>query len=145
MPREPSTPRIAVWRQLRDLGVAKIGDGLVALPATPRNTERLQWIAGKVLEADGEAIVWQAQPMAKRDARQLVASMEQARNTEYRALLDEVSEATSPTKRTIDRWRRAWRAIDKRDYSDAAEREPTRAAIAERAATLSGNAAEMPS
>ena len=33
MPREPSTPRIAVWRKLGGLGVAKLGDGLVALPA----------------------------------------------------------------------------------------------------------------
>ena len=32
MPREPSTPRIAVWRKLRRLGVAQIVDGLVAVP-----------------------------------------------------------------------------------------------------------------
>ena len=31
MPREPSTPRIAVWRRLRQLGAAQLGDGLVAL------------------------------------------------------------------------------------------------------------------
>ena len=35
LPREPSTPRIAVWRKLRRLGVAQISDGLVALPAAP--------------------------------------------------------------------------------------------------------------
>ncbi len=33
LPREPSTPRIAVWRKLKRLGVAQISDGLVALPA----------------------------------------------------------------------------------------------------------------
>ena len=26
VPREPSTPRIAVWRRLRQLGVAQLGD-----------------------------------------------------------------------------------------------------------------------
>src|SRR6266536_1796336 len=31
MPREPSTPRITVWRKLARLGVAKLGDGLGAL------------------------------------------------------------------------------------------------------------------
>ncbi len=143
VPREPSTPRIAVWRQLRDLGVAKVGDGLVALPASPRNTERLQWVAGKVIEADGEAIVWNATTLAKRDTKQLMASMEEARNEEYRALLADVAADPSPNKRTIDRWRRAWRAIDKRDHSNASEREPTRAAIAERAAQVAGKKSEL--
>ncbi|MEV4644831.1 hypothetical protein [Saccharopolyspora sp. NPDC049357] len=29
MPREPSTPRIAVWRKLKRLGVAQLADGVV--------------------------------------------------------------------------------------------------------------------
>ena len=36
LPREPSTPRITVWRKLRRLGVAQLVDGLVALPADAR-------------------------------------------------------------------------------------------------------------
>ena len=31
LPRVPSTPRSAVWRKLKRLGVAQLGDGLVAL------------------------------------------------------------------------------------------------------------------
>ncbi len=37
LPREPSTPRITVWRKLKRLGVAQILDGLVALPMDARN------------------------------------------------------------------------------------------------------------
>src|SRR5260221_725289 len=59
MPREPSTPRIAVWRKLTSLGVAKLGDGLVGLPADARSQERLEWIADEVAEAGGEATLWQ--------------------------------------------------------------------------------------
>ena len=33
LPREPSTPRIAVWRKLRRQGAVQVLDGLVALPA----------------------------------------------------------------------------------------------------------------
>ena len=33
LPREPSGPRVTVWRKLRRLGVAQVLDGLVALPA----------------------------------------------------------------------------------------------------------------
>ena len=36
IPREPSTPRITVWRKLKRLGVAQIVDGLVALPLDAR-------------------------------------------------------------------------------------------------------------
>src|SRR5260370_4143547 len=59
MPREPSTPRIAVWRKLTSLGVAKLGDGLVALPADARSQERLEWIADEVAEAGGGATLGQ--------------------------------------------------------------------------------------
>jgi membrane AbrB-like protein len=43
MPREPSTPRIAVWRKLKRLGIAQLSDGLVALPADARTREQLEW------------------------------------------------------------------------------------------------------
>lgn len=131
IPREPSTPRIAVWRQLRLLGVVQIGDGLVGLPATAANRERLQWTAAKVLEADGEAIVWDAQPAAKRDGRTLADQLREARSLEYDQLMGEIdASGDTPTERTIAKWRRAWRAIDKRDYLDSPGREETRAHIA---------------
>src|SRR5258708_262242 len=57
MPREPSTPRIAVWRKLTSLGVAKLGDGLVGLPADARSQERLGGVADEVGEGGGEAAV----------------------------------------------------------------------------------------
>src|SRR6266496_1653191 len=60
MTREPSTPRITVWRKLSRLGVLKLGDGLVALPADARSQERLEWIADEVIEAAGEATLWKA-------------------------------------------------------------------------------------
>lgn len=131
IPREPSTPRIAVWRQLRDLGVAQIGDGLVALPTSHRNRERLEWVAAKVLEADGDAIVWDAKPTMKRAARSLVDDLIEARNAEYQELLSEVTSTQNPTDRTVQKWRRLWRAIDKRDYFDAPLREAVRATIEE--------------
>ncbi len=51
MPREPSTPRLVVWRRLRRLGVAQPVDGLAVLPQTSRTREALDWVAGRVLEA----------------------------------------------------------------------------------------------
>jgi hypothetical protein len=45
LPRVPSTPRSAVWRKLKRLGVAQQSDGLVALPADARTREQLEWIS----------------------------------------------------------------------------------------------------
>ena len=45
LPREPSTPRIALWRRLRRLGAAQLVDGLVALPHDARTREALEWLA----------------------------------------------------------------------------------------------------
>src|SRR5712671_1575833 len=62
MPREPSTPRITIWRKLKRLGVAQLGDGLIALPADARTREHLDWIAEEIVESGGTAAVWHAQP-----------------------------------------------------------------------------------
>jgi hypothetical protein len=62
LPREPSAPRLAVWRKFKRLGVAQLLDGLAALPLDSRNRERLEWVADEVVEAGGEASIWTACP-----------------------------------------------------------------------------------
>jgi len=131
MPREPSTPRIAVWRKLKDLGVVQIGDGLVALPHDARTKEHLEWVAARVLEADGDAIVWIATPAGRRHSRALAREMNEARDSEYDELIDEIGAANEAGPRSIARWRRQWRKIDRRDYFRAGRRDQARLAIAE--------------
>jgi len=141
VPREPSTPRIAIWRKLKDLGVAQIGDGLVALPRNDRTRERLQWIAVSVREAGGGALVWDANLSEQVDAKALRSSMSAERAEEYATLLAEVQAATTDDGRTIQKWRRHWQAINRRDYFGADGADEARLAIADRAgADLDENA-----
>src|ERR687892_36086 len=58
VPREPSTPRSALWRKLRRLGAAQVVDGLAALPLDARNREQLEWLADEGAEAGGGATRW---------------------------------------------------------------------------------------
>lgn len=132
VPREPSTPRIAIWRKLKELGVAQIGDGLVALPNDARTKEHLEWIAARVTEADGDATVWIAATAGRRASERLAADLRDARAAEYRSLLDEVEAAANASPRTIQRWRRQLRKIDRRDYFRAPGRSAARRAIDER-------------
>ena len=129
IPREPSTPRIAVWRKLKELGVAQVGDGLVALPHDARTREHLEWVAARVIEADGQAIVWIASPGRKRDGETLARDMRAERDAEYRELIAEVGEAVEVDGRAVSRWRRQLRRIGRRDYFRAPHRDEARLAI----------------
>ena len=135
IPREPSTPRIAVWRKLKELGVAQIGDGLVGLPFDSRTKEHLELLAAKVIEADGEAIVWSATPGGHRDHARLKRELTEARTAEYLALLRDI-ETTAIDARSIASWRRRWRKIDRRDYFHAPKRDEARLAISDKAREL---------
>src|SRR5438067_1721166 len=75
IPREPSTPRISVWRKLRRLGAIQLLDGLVGLPGSPRSRELLEWIADEVRVAGGEADIWLARPSTKAQQRRLEAQV----------------------------------------------------------------------
>jgi hypothetical protein len=132
MPREPSTPRIAVWRKLGGLGVAKLGDGLVALPSDARSQERLEWIADEVAEAGGEATLWKATLMSAAAERALAQTMAAAVAADYRALTAAASEARatgSVRAQTLARLRRELRRISRRDYFPPPEREEARCAV----------------
>jgi hypothetical protein len=88
IPREPSTPRITIWRKLKRLGVAQIADGLVALPADARTREHLEWIADEILDTGGTATIWLAHPASAAQERQLAQAMAAARAAEYTAVLN---------------------------------------------------------
>jgi hypothetical protein len=129
IPREPSTPRIAVWRKLKNLGVEQIGDGVVALPDDARTREHLEWIAADVVRAGGEAAVWVART-SRTTSDQIATQMRAARNTEYRLLIDDAAESGRPAdQRTLQRFRRTLRKIERRDYFKAPLRDRARLAI----------------
>ncbi|PLY14549.1 MAG: hypothetical protein C0631_10610 [Sedimenticola sp.] len=50
--RSQSTPRVRLWRALKDLGAATLRDGVVLLPATDTHRAKLEAI-GEQVEADG--------------------------------------------------------------------------------------------
>jgi hypothetical protein len=133
MPREPSRPRIAVWRTLERLGAARLGDGLVALPADARTREHLDWLADEIGEAGGAATVWLAEPGTVGQEQQIAAGMRAARAAEYRAVIDDASAAMGAAAgeraRVVRRLRGQLRRIGRRDYFPPAERDAARLAV----------------
>jgi len=133
IPREPSTPRITVWRKLRRLGVAQIVDGLVTLPLDARTKEQLEWIGDEIVEAGGEVTIWTARLGSVRQERELAARMAETVALEYRAITDAAEQAADEPgavqRRTLARLRRELRRITQRDYFPPPERETARAAV----------------
>jgi hypothetical protein len=135
LPREPSTPRIALWRKLRRLGAAQLLDGLVALPFDARTREHFDWLADEVLEAGGEASVWVAQPATLAQERALAQGMSDAIALEYGEVVDAATAAAGEPpgqrSRTLGRLRRELRRIRARDYFPPPDAEAARRAVEE--------------
>jgi Protein ChrB, N-terminal len=132
LPRQPSTPRSAVWRKLRRLGAAQLLDGLVALPLDRRNRESFEWIADEIVDAGGEATIWIGAPASAAQERELVMRVSEAAAAEYRLVIDEANRllaASTPPRRALWRLRRELRRIRTRDYFPVAERELAHQAV----------------
>jgi hypothetical protein len=133
VPREPSAPRIAIWRKLKRLGAGQLGDGLVALPADARTREQLEWVAEDVTEAGGSAGVWLARPATLAQERELAAAMAAARSAEYATVAAAAAAALdagdAERAAALRRLRAELRRITRRDYFPPAAREQAHTAV----------------
>lgn len=138
LPREPSTPRISVWRKLKRLGVAQLGDGLVALPHDASTKEQLEWVAAEVTEAGGTASLWITTPTVRRFGHALAEALTADRAAEYRDILEQAEEQLSAPprerRRALRRLRAEYRRVERRDYFPPSEKDEARTAL-ERLAT----------
>ncbi len=133
LPREPSAPRLALWRKLKRLGVAQLSDGLVGLPADARTQEQLEWAAEEVEEAGGRAGVWLARPASRSLEREVAEPMNDARAAEYADIRQQAYEALDVTPRervqALRRLRAQMRRVERRDFFRPPEREQARQAL----------------
>ena len=140
LPREPSTPRIALWRRLKRLGVVQVVDGLVALPADRRTREQLEWAAEEVNQAGGFASLWTAKPAAAADERALRERMTKSVSDDYELVIAaaRAADAKDPAarRRTLKQLRRTQNAIALRDYFPTPKREEARDAVERLAQTV---------
>lgn len=135
LPREPSAPRLSLWRAMRRLGALQLGDGLVALPHSPRNLEHLQWLAADIAEHDGTASVWHARADSRRDDHAHRAQIRASADEEYAAVLQEAESTSAITtsaterRRATRRLRGQLRRIALRDHFHAPTGRLARAAV----------------
>ena len=140
LPREPSAPRVTVWRKLRRLGAVQVVDGLVALPADARTREQLEWLADEVVEAGGEATVWLGRLGSAAQERAVARRMSDVVAADYRAVMADAAAADGESdvvrRRTVARLRRELQRIGRRDFFLPTERERAHAAVERLADTV---------
>src|SRR5262245_28490631 len=140
LPREPSAPRIALWRRLKRLGALQLGDGLVTLPASSRNREQLEWLADEIHDSGGKTTLWISEPGTAAQSRELANRMSDAVAKEYVVVIESARAAASAAeperRRTLARLRRALRTIRTRDYFEAPEAESARRAVEDLASAV---------
>ncbi|PQP22065.1 Chromate resistance protein ChrB [Rhodococcus opacus] len=143
IPREPSTPRIALWRKLRKYGVFQLADGVVVLPASARTREQFEWLAEEIVEAGGQAEVWTAAPTTQNQQDRMRAKLSADRAAEYDEITDAAEAAqsvpdTDGRTKKLTQLRRRMREIDKRTFFPTSQRDGAEAALKE----LAGRPAE---
>jgi hypothetical protein len=139
LPRVPSTPRSAVWRKLKRLGVGWLSDGLVALPADARTREQLEWIAEEITDNGGDAGLWLGRPLEASATVAVADRMTAAVAAEYDALAAEADAALAADpaarRRAVVRLRRELHRIQDRDFFACPEGETARRAVEHLAAS----------
>ena len=134
LPREPSAPRIALWRAIRRLGALLLADGLVALPASARTIEHFEWLAAGIEEQGGTASVWVASPTTGTTTARLIEQARAATDDEYRAVMRDAEApilTVAERRRLLRRLRAELRRIGSRDYFGAETGRAARARVDE--------------
>ncbi len=61
MPRNPSSPRVKIWRKLKSLGAFHLHDAIWLLPNNAYTFEQFQWLTVEIKDLGGEATMWESQ------------------------------------------------------------------------------------
>jgi ChrB-like protein len=98
LPREPSAPRVAIWRKLKKLGAILLHGALWVLPAQPALLEHFRWLAAEIRESSGEALVWVAEQGLPGQDDALVEQFQVQAEMEYQAILAALDMSKSGAK-----------------------------------------------
>lgn len=143
-----SSPRVAVWRRLRQLGSVSPTGSLYLLPESAEHREAFDWLAQEIKEAGGEALLLAIDQL---DAEEQVKELSRrARGEEYGKLTDDVEQIARSGDRAalrdqLEKLRRRLAEIARLDFFQAAEGAEARAALARLEAVVSQTDKPAPS
>jgi hypothetical protein len=131
IPPRPPYLRVKVGRRLQQLGAVPIKNSVYALPRTEGAQEDFQWLVAEIRTGGGDATVCEAtfvEGMRDEDVERLFVD---ARNADYRALVEAAKAARSSKDLDADarRLRARLREVVARDFFGAPGRKSAEAAL----------------
>jgi hypothetical protein len=132
-----SSPRVALWRRLRQLGAASPTGSLYLLPLREEHLEALGWVAQEIEAAGGEALVMRIERLEGDAEERLIELSRGARAEEYRKIASEADAAAAVAKEErsdprdrLEKLRRRHAEVVRIDFFRAPEEAEAAAALA---------------
>src|SRR5262245_45644093 len=83
LPAKPAYLRVKIWRRLQALGAVAIKNTVYALPASEQRQEDFDWLLKEIVEAGGEAVIWEARIIDGLSDAEVRALFNAARDGDY--------------------------------------------------------------
>jgi hypothetical protein len=97
LPAPGATARMSVWRKLQKYGALAWKNSAYALPHTPANLEKFQWLAAEIRKYRGDASIVEVARIEGHPDREIVALFNQARARGYEELIRDLRLALRQT------------------------------------------------
>ena len=116
-----SSPRVALWRRLRQLGAVSPTGSLYFLPQREETVEAFDWLAQEIRESGGEALVLRIDRLQGDAEERLIELSRSARAEEYRKIVSEADEAAAEGGRPdlrerLEKLRRRFAEVARLDF-----------------------------
>ena len=89
VPTEPTSRRVAVWRDLKRMGALYLQQCVCILPDLPAVRDELARVTAKIPELEGEYTLFDVPRLAEADATKITASFRLLRDKEYAEIVEE--------------------------------------------------------
>ena len=136
LPGRSGTPRVRLWRGLRELGAAALRDGVYLLPDAPAARDGFATLGAEIADAGGETLLLAVGPQPGDRQAELVGRFD--RSGEYASLVEQAraaqqrlpTETEAPARRTLRGLLRELAAVEAVDFFPASPRDAAREVIA---------------
>lgn len=115
LPAQSASQRVSVWRRLQKYGALAWKNSAYILPHTPQNHEKFQWLMAQVRKYRGDGSIVEVARIEGYSRKQIVALFNQARERDYKSLVQDIRLALRPVAgRGMDRRRGALARLNRR-------------------------------
>ncbi len=89
VPTEPTSKRVAIWRDLKRMGALYLQQCVCILPDLPAVRDDLARVTAKIPEMEGEYTLFDVPRLAEADATRIVEAFQILRDKEYAEIIEE--------------------------------------------------------